>query len=127
MSLTDQIAGGLAKRSSRRTFFRVLGGSALGSGLALTGTGVALASTEAACYGCGGGTTCHSPAPPCRTCGDGCYGGGCGPGCSESGGWTICSSGGCKVRCSECCCGGSGCYCFVQLPYRCRTGVVCPC
>ena len=38
MDLTTALAAQLAKRSSRRGFFRLVGASALGSGLALTGT-----------------------------------------------------------------------------------------
>jgi hypothetical protein len=126
MHLSTTIADRLAARSSRRHVLRLAGGTALGTGLALTGSGVALATTEYACLGCPGGSTCHSPAPPCSNCPDGCFGGGCGSGCSIGGSWTVCSNC-CKIRCLECCCSGSGCYCFEPLPYACCPGHICPC
>lgn len=126
MDLSTIVADRLAARSSRRHMLRLAGGAALGTGLALTGSGVALASTEAACVGCSGGTECHSPVPVCSNCPDGCSGGACPWGCSISGSWTICSSC-CKVRCLECCCSGSGCHCFEALPYACCPGRICPC
>jgi len=127
MDVSSKVIGYLGGRSSRRTFFRVLGGSALGTGVMLTGSGVALADVSTICFGCGGGTVCSSPAPPCSNCPDGCGGGGCPSGWTLKGSWTVCGSNGCKIRCIECCRNGSGCHCFTPLPTRCRPNVVCPC
>lgn len=127
MKLSTAIADRLAARSSRRTVLRLAGGTALGTGLALTHSGVALAATETACLGCGGGSICASPAPRCSGCPDGCGGGACPSGCSISGSWTICENC-CKVRCLECCCSGNGCTCFSAIPFSCcAASLSCPC
>ncbi len=107
MTIATKLGDRLGALSSRRTFLRLASGSALGTGLVLSGADVALADTLAPCYGCGGGTDCFSPAPVCSNCPDGCSGGACPFGWSISGSWTICNSLGCKVRCLECCKGGS--------------------
>lgn len=126
MDISSMVADRLASRSSRRTLFRVAGGTALGTGLALTGSGVALASTEYACLGCNGGSVCSSRAPTCSGCPDGCSGGACPYGYSISGSWTVCNNC-CKMRCLECCKNGLGCHCFESLPYSCCTGHTCGC
>lgn len=126
MQLSTVIADRFAARSSRRVLLTLAGGSALGAGLMLTQSGVALGATSAVCYGCPGGSDCASPAPPCANCYDSCSGGGCPSGCSQTGMWTVCQNC-CKVRCRECCCSGSGCTCFQAVPYACCTNHRCPC
>ena len=54
MDLTGIAARSLARRSSRRQFFKLLGAGSLGAGLFLTRTGVSLGAVES-CVGCGGG------------------------------------------------------------------------
>jgi hypothetical protein len=134
----------LARKSSRRQFFKFLGAGSLGAGLWLTRTGVSLGSITG-CVGCGGGpcNPCFSPAPlcddiagnyPCKKCEDG---GGCPAGCATSGEWFCCLSGTvCRQRCSECnCppgCSNASCHCFTQLSIPCTPRVnsgdqPCPC
>lgn len=134
MDIVSQAAQKLARRSSRRQFFKLLGAGSLGAGLFLTGTDVSLGAING-CVGCGGGpcNPCGSPAPPCASIGQPCIpcqkGGGCPTGCLTSGEWFCClSSGprqGCRFRCSECTCPpncqtGLNCYCFTDLPMPCQ-------
>jgi hypothetical protein len=134
MDISTKIAESLARRSSRRQFFKLLGAGSLGTGLFLTGTDVSLGAITG-CVGCGGGpcNPCGSPAPrcellnppwQCRSC---AVGAGCPDGCQTSGEWFCClTSGnraGCRFRCSECnCppgCANPSCYCFTHLPIPC--------
>lgn len=129
-NVTYSIAQALARRSSRRQFFKLIGASSLGAGLALTHTDVALAGFN--CVGCGGGpcNPCYSPAPncngtacPCRTCAGG---GGCGSGCITLGEWYCCStSTGCRIRCSECNCPCGCCHCFISTGRQCTSPIIC--
>lgn len=133
MDLSGKAAHALARRSSRRQFFKFLAAGSLGTGLFLTRTNVSLGSVSGGCVGCGGGpcNPCWSPAIrcndlnpsfPCKTCQQG---GGCPPGCSTSGEWFCCLTGTvCRQRCSECNCGPNGCnsppcHCFTQLNIPC--------
>src|SRR5215217_1893479 len=130
MDLTGIAAHSLAKRSSRRQLFKVLGATSLGAGLFLTRTGVSLGAVEG-CVGCGGGpcNPCFSPRTICEDLGFSCKtcqeGGGCPKGCTTTGEWFCClTSGrvGCRFRCSECECAGCGsgsCHCFTNLPIPC--------
>ena len=70
MDLTRLAAHSLAKRSSRRQLFKVLGATSLGAGLFLTRTGVSLGAVEG-CIGCGGGpcNPCSSPRTLCENIG----------------------------------------------------------
>ena len=79
MDLTGKTAQALARRSSRRQFFKFLAAGSLGTGLFLTRTNVSLGSVSGGCVGCGGGpcNPCWSPAIrcndlvpsyPCKTC-----------------------------------------------------------
>jgi hypothetical protein len=135
----------LARRSSRRQFFKFLGASSLGAGLWLTRTDVSLGAVSG-CVGCGGGpcNPCYSPAPlcdnlspnayTCKTCEEG---GGCPNGCQTSGEWFCCLTGTpCRMRCSECnCppgCGNPSCHCFTRLSVPCAPRLSsgdqpCPC
>jgi hypothetical protein len=134
MDISTKIAESLARRSSRRQFFKLLGAGSLGTGLFLTGTDVSLGAITG-CVGCGGGpcNPCGSPAPRCELIGEQCklceQGGGCPDGCLTSGEWFCClNSGnrvGCRFRCSECTCPpncqtGTNCYCFTHLPMPCQ-------
>src|SRR5213083_2287229 len=114
MDLTNATAQRLARRSSRRQFFKFLGAGSLGAGLFLTRTGVSLGSVTG-CVGCGGGPCnpcvgigpfCDNLTPPfpCKTCQEA---GGCPPGCGTGGEWFCCQTSGrigCRIRCSECNC-----------------------
>jgi len=131
MDLTGKAAHALARKSSRRQFFKFLGASSLGAGLFLTRTDVSLGAVST-CVGCGGGpcNPCWSPAIrcndlvppyPCKKCE---YGGGCPVGCSTSGEWFCCLTGTvCRQRCSECnCpsgCSSPACHCFTRLNIPC--------
>ena len=132
MDLTNLAAQRLARRSSRRQFFKFLGAGSLGAGLWLTRTDVSLGSV-AGCVGCGGGPCnpcvgvgpiCTNAGFPCKTCAEGA---GCPAACQTSGEWFCClSSGGrsgCRFRCSECnCppgCGNLSCHCFENMGMRC--------
>ena len=135
MDISTKIAESLARRSSRRQFFKFLGAGSLGAGLFLTGTDVSLGALTG-CVGCGGGpcNPCGSPAVrcnvlnppwPCKLC---TQGGGCPDGCQTSGEWFCClTSGrvGCRFRCSECNCGSNHncndppCHCFSNLAIPC--------
>ena len=134
MNLSVIAAQKLARRSSRRQFFKFIGAGSLGAGLFLTGTDVSLGATTG-CVGCGGGpcNPCGSPAPPCANIGQSCkpcvQGGGCPDGCLTGGEWFCClnsgSRAGCRFRCSECTCPpncqtGQNCYCFTNLPMPCQ-------
>jgi len=133
MDLAGKAANALARKSSRRQFFKFLAGTSLGTGLFLTRTGVSLgAVTGTGCVGCGGGpcNLCWSPAPICENVGYACKTcaqvGGCPVGCSTSGEWFCCQTSGrvgCRIRCSECnCpsgCNNRACHCFTQLPMPC--------
>lgn len=133
MSLTDSLSRSLARKSSRRQFFKFMGASSLGTGLFFTRTGISVgAVTGGGCVGCGGGpcNSCWSPAPrcenlptpyPCKPCQQG---GGCPVGCSTSGEWFYCVTGTqCRQRCSECnCppgCANLNCYCFTMTAIPC--------
>jgi hypothetical protein len=132
MDLTGKAAQALARKSSRRQFFKFMAAGSLGTGLFLTRTGISAASI-AGCVGCGGGpcNDCWSPAPVCdqlsptaylcKTC---LQGGGCPTGCSTSGEWFCCVTGTvCRQRCSECNCPGgcnnAACHCFTMLNIPC--------
>jgi hypothetical protein len=145
MDLTGKTAQALARRSSRRQFFRFLAAGSLGAGLFLTRTNVSLGSVSGGCVGCGGGpcNPCWSPAIrcndlkssyPCKTCEQG---GGCPANCTTSGEWFCCLTGTpCRQRCSECNCPGgcesAACHCFTRLSIPCTPRVhsgdpPCPC
>ncbi len=131
MDLAGKAAHALARKSSRRQFFKFLGASSLGAGLFLTRTDVSLGAVST-CVGCGGGpcNPCWSPATlcdnlnppyPCKTCQEG---GGCPTGCSTSGEWFCCLTGTvCRQRCSECnCptgCASPACHCFTLTRIPC--------
>ena len=128
MDLSGKAAHALARKSSRRQFFKFLAAGSLGTGLFLTGTKVSLGAITG-CVGCGGGpcNPCGSPAPictglyPCKTCQEG---GGCPTGCTTSGEWFCCLTGTeCRQRCSECNCPGGcdspACHCFTRLNIPC--------
>jgi hypothetical protein len=144
MDAAGMAAQMLARRSSRRQFFKFLGAGSLGAGLWLTRTNVSLGAVTS-CVGCGGGpcNSCFSPAPlcddlnpsfKCKTCAEG---GGCPAGCSTSGEWFCCLTGtGCRQRCSECnCppgCNNAACHCFTRLSVPCAPTIAsgdqpCPC
>ena len=91
-------AHALARRSSRRQFFKFLGAGSLGAGLWLTRTDVSLGAVSG-CVGCGGGpcNPCFSPAGVCDQVSGGKYpckscqaGGGCPEGCNTGGEWFCC-------------------------------------
>lgn len=132
MSMANRVADAMGRRSSRRQFFKFLGASSLGTGLALTRSGISLGAVTA-CAGCGGGpcNPCFSPHVRCgqigRTCRDGCNGGGCPSSCSTTGEWYCCNSSKCRVRCSECSCPNGCCHCFTPLKSTCPGGGPCPC
>ena len=127
-----KISQSLARRSSRRQFFKFMGASSLGAGLFLSGTDVSLGAVSG-CVGCGGGpcNPCFSPAIKCNDlstpyiCKSCAEGGGCPPGCQTSGEWFCCvPASQCRQRCSECnCppgCGNPSCHCFTMTPIPCR-------
>jgi hypothetical protein len=136
MDLTGKAAQALARRSSRRQFFKFMAAGSLGTGLFLTRTGISVGSVDGNyCVGCGGGpcNPCWSPAIvcdqlsptayPCKTC---MQGGGCPTGCSTSGEWFCCqvdTGSICRRRCSECnCpsgCNNRSCHCFTDLNIPC--------
>ncbi len=131
MDLTSKAAQALARRSSRRQFFKFLAAGSLGTGLFLTGTDVSIGAITG-CVGCGGGpcNPCGSPAPICEAVGFSCktcqLGGGCPDGCNTGGEWFCCQTTGrvgCRIRCSECnCpagCANPSCHCFTQLSIPC--------
>ena len=100
MDLTGKTAHALARRSSRRQFFKFLGAGSLGAGLWLTRTDVSLGAVSG-CVGCGGGpcNPCFSPAGVCDQVSGGKYpckscqaGGGCPEGCNTGGEWFCCLS-----------------------------------
>ena len=119
-------ADALAKKSSRRQFFKFMTATSLGTGLYLTRSGVSLGGITA-CAGCGGPTCdCGSPHPTCSNCPGpicGGGGGGCPSGCTNTGEWYCCING-CVKRCSECDC-GTCCHCFILTGATC--GGACPC
>jgi hypothetical protein len=133
MDVAGKTAGLLARRSSRRQFFKFLGASSLGAGLFLTRTDVTLGAVTG-CVGCGGGPCnpcvgvgpiCTSAGFPCKTCQEGA---GCPATCQTSGEWFCCLTGGgragCRFRCSECnCppgCQNLSCHCFTDMPMPCN-------
>ncbi len=131
--MTEVVARGLARKSSRRQFFKFMSASSLGTGLALTGSDASLA-TVLACAGCGGGpcNPCFSPHPPCSVRGKVCrgcaQGGGCPSGCSTTGEWFCCTGLlACEQRCSECSCPLGCCHCFTTTNVSCIAGVPCLC
>ena len=67
MDIASHAARKLARRSSRRQFFKLLGAGSLGAGLFLTRTDVSLGAITG-CVGCGGGpcNPCFSPAGRCN-------------------------------------------------------------
>ena len=131
MDLAGKTAHALARRSSRRQFFKFLGAGSLGAGLYLTRTDVSLGAVSG-CVGCGGGpcNPCWSPVircndlpnpKSCKTCQEG---GGCPVDCSTGGEWFCCMTGTvCRIRCSECnCpsgCANPSCHCFTLLSIPC--------
>jgi hypothetical protein len=128
MDISSKVAESLARRSSRRQFFKFLGAGSLGVGLMLSRTEATLGAITA-CVGCGGGpcNPCGSPfvqcsTLPCRPCQQG---GGCPETCATTGEWFCCltsgSRTGCRFRCSECSCPGPQgcCRCFTDLPMPC--------
>jgi hypothetical protein len=136
MDIASHAARKLARRSSRRQLFKLLGAGSLGAGLFLTRTDVSLGAITG-CVGCGGGpcNPCFSPAGRCNDVTGGVYqckscavGGGCPDGCNTGGEWFCClTSGvraGCRFRCSECnCpagCANPSCHCFTDLPMPCQ-------
>jgi hypothetical protein len=123
--LTNVTTTALAKRSSRRTFLKLSGTTALGVGVWLTGAKVALGSITA-CSGCGGcpgadcvagnPQTCDQAGKPCPDC---FHGGGCPGGCTGIFCW-YCCIGTCRRRCCECTCpNGVCCYCFTDVQQLC--------
>jgi hypothetical protein len=129
VDVATKTAGLLARRSSRRQFFKFLGASSLGAGLYLTRTDVTLGSV-AGCVGCGGGpcNPCVGIGPVCTNAGFQCKtcqeGGGCPATCLTSGEWFCCLTGTpCRMRCSECnCppgCQNLSCHCFMRLNIPC--------
>jgi hypothetical protein len=135
MNIVEEVSRNLARRSSRRQFFKFMTASSLGAGLFLSRTDVAVGSLYG-CIGCGGGpcspcVSCCGAVPcgtgpaqqwPCKTCQQG---GGCPEGCQTSGEWFCCTSQTqCRRRCSECnCppgCQNQSCYCFTTIPMPCR-------
>jgi len=127
MDFSTKAAQTMARRSSRRQFFKFLTGGSLGAGLWLTRTDVSLGAITG-CVGCGGGpcNPCVSPAPLCEnlnppySCKPCTKIGGCPIGCSTSGEWFCCLNGTvCRQRCSECSCPSGCCHCFTQLPIPC--------
>ena len=131
MDIVSQAAQKLARRSSRRQFFKLLGAGSLGAGLFLTRTDVSLGAATG-CVSCGGGpcNPCFSPVGRCETlnppfpCKPCQQVAGCPVGCSTSGEWFCClTSGGrsgCRFRCSECSCPSGCCHCFTDLPMPCQ-------
>lgn len=142
MDLAGKTAHALARKSSRRQFFKFLAAGSLGAGLFLTRTDVSLGSVLF-CVGCGGGpcNPCGSPVGPCDDIGYPCKscqkGGGCPTGCTTSGEWFCCLTGTvCRQRCSECNCPGgcdtAACACFTRLNIPCTPRLhsgdqPCPC
>jgi hypothetical protein len=145
VDISTVTARALARRSSRRQFFKLLGAGSLGAGLWLTRTDVSLGAVSG-CVGCGGGpcNPCYSPAIRCdnlsptafncKTCEEG---GGCPEGCNTGGEWFCCLTGTvCRMRCSECnCpagCSNPSCHCFTRLNIPCSPRLhsgdePCPC
>src|SRR5919108_5982306 len=128
MDVAGAAAKSLARRSSRRQFFKFLGAGALGTGILLSRTEATLGSITM-CVGCGGGpcNPCGSPfqactTMPCKPCQEGA---GCPVGCVTTGEWFCClNSGqraGCRFRCSECSCPNPQgcCHCFTNQPMPC--------
>jgi hypothetical protein len=130
LDVVSHVTKALAGRSSRRQLIKFIGASSLGTGLALTGTGVSIADAQSCCaVGCGGGPcpTCASPAPPCGTgcgtCFDGCP---CGSTCTNE--WFCCDASNCQVRCSECCVNGLACSNLnIRTGTHCGGGAGCAC
>jgi hypothetical protein len=134
MDLAGKAAHALARKSSRRQFFKFLAAGSLGTGLFLTRTDVSIGALTG-CVGCGGGpcNPCFSPATTCENvpgnfvCKSCQSGGGCPEGCNTGGEWFCCQTSerpGCRIRCSECnCpagCGNPSCHCFTQLAIPCN-------
>ena len=134
MDLTGKAAHALARRSSRRQFFKFLGAGSLGAGLWLTRTDVSLGAVSG-CVGCGGGpcNPCFSPAGvcdevtggqyPCKTCQ---AGGGCPEGCNTGGEWFCCLTSGRRGAVSAArsatarpVATNPSCHCFTNLPIPC--------
>ena len=123
-AIVNAASRALARKSSRRQFFKFLGAGSLGAGLFLTGTDVTLGSITPNCAGCGGGPcnpSCFSPDPVCSTlpCKPCQQGGGCPVGCTTSGEWFCCRTNGCRQRCSECTCPSECCHCFTMMSVPC--------
>jgi hypothetical protein len=124
-AVVDAAARALARRSSRRQFFKFLSAGSLGAGLFLTGTDVTLGSMGG-CSGCGGGpcNNCFSPHPVCTNpnylCKPCHLAGGCPVGCTTTGEWFCCRTGTqCRQRCSECSCPTGCCHCFTNINIPC--------
>ena len=126
MTLATYAADKLGQRSSRRTFIRFAGATALGTGLSLTQN---IGIVEAyVCVTCGGGfcAICSSPAPQCASCPE--CSGFCPAGHTVQGYWTVCNPvNNCALRCVECCKNGVGCHCWVPLSTHCGGGGGCAC
>ena len=135
MNIVEDLSRNLARKSSRRQFFKFMTASSLGAGLFLSRTDIAVGALSG-CIGCGGGPCdpqcvslpgvqpCNNIAGdfPCKTCQQG---GGCPVGCQTSGEWFCCTTATqCRRRCSECnCppgCQNTSCYCFTNIPMPCR-------
>jgi hypothetical protein len=115
----------LARRSSRRQFFKLLSAGALGTGLWLTRTDVSLGAASG-CAGCGGGpcNPCYSACPICDNLSYLCrpchLAGGCPDECTTFGEWFCCRRGTvCLQRCSECTCPNGCCHCFTNINIPC--------
>jgi hypothetical protein len=124
----------LARRSSRRQFFKFMSGTALGAGLWLARADVTLG-TITSCSGCPGGpcNPCHSIYPDCASIGENCHlcpYGGCPSDCITTGEWYCCLTfPKCRQRCSECSCGAGCCHCFIITTMPCAGSsnpCVCP-
>ena len=126
-NISYKVSQGLAQRSSRRQFFKLLSGTALGTGLWLSRTDVSLGAITA-CSGCS--TVCNpcvSPHPNCASINQNCklcpYGG-CPSGCTTTGEWYCCLTWPkCRQRCSECSCSNGCCHCFIITNMPCAGAV----
>jgi hypothetical protein len=134
-ALTDSASSTLASRSSRRTFLRFAGMSALGLGVFLTRSRVALATVTSCNLACGGcptstgncilinQTSCATYGFPCPDC---AHGGGCPVASGCSGNCWYCCQSNCRLRCCECSCpGGHCCHCKTSVAQFC-SGVAAP-
>ena len=102
MDLAGKTAQALARRSSRRQFFRFIGGRVARHG-PVSDEDRRLTGCDSGCVGCGGGpcNDCFSPVGACDDVTGGVYtcktcvqGGGCPEGCSTGGEWFCCLTSG---------------------------------